>query len=218
MNSHRHSLSRGSVFSYLLVTLLVTSALVLTSCSGSSDGDRGGSSSQPAFAVNPDYLGEPYSNEELGITFRPPRDWLVLDAETRTRVMEAIRGESGIDAAELIDVFFSTETISFAVLQRALGENGQPISVADYDVLLGEALEPGDDPARVTASERSEFEVNDLDVIHYRHIVADRVGASLLFSGADGMAVVLQYSIPDSAIDTELPKVESSIGTLRRLR
>ena len=201
-----------------LGAFLATGAILLTSCSGSREGESSRTAGQPVFAVNPDDVGEVYTNEELGVSFQPPRDWLILEAETRDRVMEALQGDAGIDSAEIVDVFFSTDTISFAVLQRATDEEGQPISVDDYDVFLGEALEPGDDPTGVTASERTVFEVNDFDVIHYRHIVADRVGASLLFAAADGMAVLLQYSIPAAQIDAELPRVESSIGTLHRLR
>ena len=202
----------------VVVATALVGSMVLSACSPS-DRDRSGAgdqSQEPVFAVDPEDLGEPYTNEALGITFSPPRDWMLLEDDTRERIMEALRGEA--EGAQLIDVFFSTETLSFAVLQRPTDEAGRLLSIQECDELLAATLTPGDDPAGVTASERTEFGVNNLHVIHYRHVVADRIGATLLFTGTDGDAILLQYSIPAAEIDAELRKVESSIGTLRRIR
>ena len=215
MTFHRHSSARGSVFSYPLVILLLTAAL-LTSCTPSESGEDAQDSTAPTFAVNPDDLGEEYVSDALGISFQPPRDWPLLEGDAKEQVLGSLPDDS--DPAQPVDVFFSIETMSFAVLQRPADEDGRLLSVAEYDPLLSEALAPGDDPAGVIASERTEFSVNNVDVIHYRHVVADRIGASLLFEGPDNTAILLQYSLPASAMDSQLRKVESSIGTLRRLR
>jgi hypothetical protein len=217
----RHSPGRESVFTWnnglcaggMLLVLVAVSSIAL----GCSRIDSSGEAAADwTFAVHGEDLGETYASSELSLSFRPPLGWTRLDDVQRQAVADALF-DSTSDTSYVLalrDVFFSTETFSFAALSRIVTDEGEAVSVEEYEPALADTLEPQTDPAGVISSERSSFVVNGIRVIHYRHVIADRAGVTLLFATPDGASVRLDFSIPEAALDTELRKIESSIGTL----
>ena len=199
------------------VVLPLIATLVLGACGPTeeSSGTDARESTEVAFEVIPDYLAAPYENASLGVAFRPPLGWDPLDQSQRDQVADALVEEQGSDAysLRLVDLFLTTETLSFAALSRVTSA-GDPVS--DREAFV-EAFESGLGQANEEIRQRADFAVDDIDVTQFRHVVDDRIVFSLIFTSAGGTVVKLDYSIPASAYEDEGIKLESSIGSLRRI-
>lgn len=197
-----------------LPALAILALLACTPSDGTSGGD-GSESAEVAFEVIPDYLDDPYENASLGIAFRPPLGWDPLDTQQREQVADALVTEQDGDrySLHLVDVFLTTDTLSFAALSRVTSA-GEPVS--DREAFV-EAFESGLGPANEEVRQRADFTVDGLSVTQFRHVVDDRIVFSLIFTASDGGVVKLDYSIPAAVYEDEGIKLESSIGTLRRI-
>lgn len=198
-----------------LVALVI---ILLAACgpSGEADGADDPAAAEVDFEVIPDYLDDPYENASLGIAFRPPLGWDPLDEQQRGQVADALVTEQDGDrfSLRLVDVFLTTETLSFAALSRVTSD-GDPVS--DRDAFV-DAFESGLGPANEEIRQRADFVVDGIRVTQFRHAVDDRIVFSLIFPARDGTVVKLDYSIPAAVYEDEGIKLESSIGTLRRVR
>jgi hypothetical protein len=217
--------TRARLLGALPILLLLTFVPALGGCGADDEptaatGDSaGGAPADLSFEVVPDYLGEPYRNEELGIAVRPPLGWQPLSSEQRDRVADALltKQEEEPDrySLELVDLFLHTDTLSFAALSRVTLHDEPVRDVDAYAEAFGETLDvdgTGDDELRA----RGTFRVNGLTVTQFRHMLGDRVTFTLLFSSVDETALQLDYSVPAPAYEHEGIKLESSIGTLQR--
>lgn len=200
---------------HLTLPALVILALLACTPSDGTSGGGGSETAEVAFEVIPDYLDDPYENASLGIAFRPPLGWDPLDTQQREQVADALVTEQDGDrySLHLVDVFLTTDTLSFAALSRVTNAGE---SVSDREAFV-EAFESGLGPANEEVRQRADFTVDGLSVTQFRHVVDDRIVFSLIFTANDGGVVKLDYSIPAAVYEDEGIKLESSIGTLRRI-
>ncbi len=198
--------------------LLSLAILALAACGPSekATGTDEREADESGFEVIPDYLGEPYENASLGLAFRPPLGWDPLDPQQRDSVADALVSEQSGDrfSLRLVDVFLTTDTLSFAALSRVTS-GGEPM--ADREAFV-EAFEAGLGPADNDIRQRADFTVGGLRVTQFRHVVDDRIVFSLVFTSAADEVAKLDYSIPVSVYEDEGIKLESSIGTLQRIK
>ena len=221
MTTHEHSPSREGVFSWrggvLAAATFLVLSLTLASCDRS-DTD-GGEYPEQLFTVRPDDLGPEYQSEALGIGFNPPLGWEEADDSTRDLLVGEPAESAGQleHTAELEDLFIDMTTFNMVLVWSVVSEDGSPLSVPEYDEILSALYSPTGDPTVPATGERTTFQLNGIDVIHYRHVVTDRAGATLLFEGADRQTIRLDYLFTFDSMDEQLPMIESSIGTLRRI-
>lgn len=197
-----------------LLAVLVTAALA--ACAPKAEPPE---PADVVFSVDPTLLGPPYENAVLGITYRPPVNWDMLDGPQRQAVLDAL-AESQSDngyVLEIEDVFFDTTSMSFASIATVRLPDGQ-VTAQEYDqafaATLGLPLEQPDDGSS-SAAARMEFTVNNVPVVQFRHLQSERVTFTLLFTSLAGHVIQLDYSIPTDEYKRESVKLESSIGTLR---
>jgi hypothetical protein len=202
------------VTSAVIAALGAAAAVVFTGCNG------GGRADRPEFTVDPDAIGPTYRNTTLGIEFAPPADWIVVDERQRQAVVDALSGDSADETYDLgiVDIFFSTDTLSFASLFAPTRADGSPADYATYVATfterIGAVRDSDPDQGQATVDE---LEVNGIPVTLFRYLESDLIVLTLCFVASGESVVRLDYSIPTSAYQFDGSKLESSIGTLRAL-
>ena len=195
---------------YIALAALV---VILSSCSG----DDAADDSSVSFEVDPALIGPVYENAEVGFTFQPPVEWEILEGRQREAVIEALAAENEADTylLQVRDLFFNTDTLSFASVAVVEDHNENGLDPATYANTFAETI--GVDQTRNSDTEiaaRMDFTVNGVSVTQFRHLQEDRVTFTLVLAGGEGDVVQLDYSIPTDAYQKESPKLESSIGTI----
>ena len=188
------------------------------------------------FAIDENDLGPRYSNAELGVEFRPPVNWLMLPPDQKEAISQGLLETEvrGPYTLSIQDVFLNTDSLSFAVISlveaadqpSTSGSESGTSRASESDLQLSEyrdyLLESLTQKAAAQEGEVSvdliRFQVNGLVIDQFRHLVADRAATTLLFTDKHQDIIQLDYSIPVSAFELEIGKLESSIGTLAILQ
>lgn len=196
---------------------LLAVSIALGILAGCGNGGPGESSAQSEFEIIPDYLDEPYENQEVGIAFRPPLAWTPLTPSQREEIAAALLSEQRGEEyrLEIVDLFLHAQSFSFASLTTVIAAEGTRVErVAYTNAFYSELVSAGEDELRG----RTTLRINDLEVEQVRHSVGDRVVFTLVTEIEAGRVIRLDYSIPTAAYEDQGIKLESSVGTIRSAR
>lgn len=198
-------------------TVAVLAGLLLAGCGGREDSSP---LAEPLFEVDPEQLGPAFVGEELGLTFKPPVEWMRLADAQRQAVLDALEQPEGEDvySTEVVEIFFSTDTLSFLALST-VQLDGSSAARDEYATSFAETIgldeERADDEKAIAA--RMDFSVNEVSIVQFRYVQSNRVTFTLLLTSGPGNLVQFDYSIPTDSYQQESVKLESSIGSIELL-
>jgi hypothetical protein len=186
-------------------------------------GGGSGTAERVRFVVDERRLGEPYLNPLLGILFRPPRGWEPLPPQLMEQARAALAQPAGPGAGvfqiRLLAAFRHPQNGSLCLLSglepAAAAGAGPPATaetpardIAAYVLELMDAF-------RGKRVEEGRFEVDVYRVVQLRIVDERSAVYKLIVSAREGAPFQIDYIIPRDALQEEIVKLESSIGSLR---
>jgi hypothetical protein len=171
------------------------------------------------FSIDEALLGRSRAFDEFGVIVRAPAGWEALAEEEVARVSAALRtaakpGEGSEEMAAPLAVYMNMPE------QSALIVSSVPLGTGDAEVeAYREALRE-----QFGEVQEGRFRVNGLEVQQYLVQPEGMVNFKLLVSaenaaaGDFGRRLQLDYVVPQAAWPSQVRAVESSIGSLRRVR
>ena len=193
-------------FSHIIVLTGFVPLVLFLSCS---DGRSAKTEAEVTFVVEDKYLSEPYQSEHLGFQFSPPRDWNPVPSALVKRIIE----ETDPPEADFVLVpetgFFHDKNGSTCIIS-AVENGGDQNALEAYILLLKEALAEDD-------IVQSSFSVDAYKVTQLRLVNPQSVSFILLLRDQAGSLIQIDYIIPANAYESEIIKIESSIGSIQKL-
>jgi hypothetical protein len=168
------------------------------------------------FHIDDTLLGDPYSNETLGITFRPPLGWSAMPESGLAEIQSRLSGKLDIDEQiriEPVQFFLDQKAGCFCCLSWLKDPGGSPFSpllLGRYGEVLGRKFPEAQ--IREARFRRKAFEF-----VQYLIIGQETVSLKLIAFGRKDEAFQLDYIVPATAYHQNAKMIESSIGSLEAL-
>lgn len=190
-----------NILKYVTIQILL---LTIISCANQPDENNNFPSIE--FNVNPDLLSLPLPIDN-SFSIQMPSDWPEVDAQSFNAARQVINSDtSSYLKLELLKIFRSEQGAS-CVISKVVNET--PL----FDLLntdFEKSLKLNFQTENVT---KGKFSLNGNNTIQYRIINKDIV-AFKLFCEINNNLYQIDYFIPNGVYDTEIRKVESSIGSI----
>lgn len=169
------------------------------------------------FHIDDTLLGDPYSNETLGITFRAPVGWSAMPESGLAEIQSRLSGKLNIDEQiriEPVQFFLDQKAGCCCCLSWLKGPGEGPFS----PLLLGRYREVLAQKFPEAQIKEAQFRWRTFRLVQYLVIEKETVSLKLVGFGRKDEGFQLDYIVPAKAYHQNAKMIESSIGSLEAAR
>jgi hypothetical protein len=161
------------------------------------------------FNVDSLLIGEQYTNEELGISFCPPREWNQLSSDLMSSIEQSLQEMEDSSSVDIIlqNVFLNQKNSSICFLSTFQ----KTMSSAQIREAYLKELFAGDIQGSIT---EGSYMHNGFNIRQIIHVQDDQVTIKLICIYDDEHIFMLDYIVPSKFYEQNIRVIESSIGTL----
>lgn len=186
--------------------ILLLSSLLLHSCLGKQSSED----SAEMFSFDKTLIGVDVSDEILGIKFNPPIDWELMPSSLSKKMELRINPSDGF-TYQPVYVFFNKlngSLLSSGIVSSNDTSASDNSIINFYKVLLTSKYKNSNLVVDTFIHSRITFNLIKFDI---ENLTAHR----LFFLNSSGQIVQLEYSFRKDSLDSVLPAIKASIGSIR---
>ena len=161
------------------------------------------------FNVDSLLIGERYTNEEIGISFCPPKEWGQISSDLMVSIEQSLQEMEDSSAVEIIlqNIFLNQKNSCICFLSTF--QKTMPAAQI-RDAYLAE-IYAGDIQGSIT---EGSYLHNGFNIRQLIHVQDDQVTIKLICISDDEHIFLLDYIVPSLFYEQNIRSIESSIGTL----
>ena len=161
------------------------------------------------FNVDSLLIGERYTNEEIGVSFCPPKEWTQLSSELMNSIEQSLLEMEDSSSVEIIlqNVFLNQKNSCICFLSTFQ----KTMPAAQIRNIYLTELYAGDIKGSIN---EGSYLYNGFNIRQIIHVQDDQVTIKLVCISGDEHIFMLDYIVPSQFYEQNIRTIESSIGTL----
>ncbi|MCD4797365.1 MAG: hypothetical protein K8R49_09400 [Candidatus Cloacimonetes bacterium] len=190
----------------LRILLIILISLVLLNCTKDKKKEE---PETLIFIVDSLLIGKRYTNEEIGVSFCPPKEWNQLSAELMRSIEQSLQEMEDSSSVDIIlqNVFLNQKNSCICFLSTF--QKTMPAAQIRNTYLT--ELYAGDIQGSIN---EGSYMYNGVNIRQIIHVQDDQVTIKLVCISDDEHIFMLDYIVPSKFYEQYIRSIESSIGTL----